>query len=757
MASVTDDMHTVAKLETSKIPAERIQAAKEMARIQAELKSVSVELAGTHAAAKAASDAFDVTRSPVKDGIIGKFNAAKEGFQESATAGERTAPSPLRRAQSTPDVGGLTQHGAYRRGIEGGRAVENIRTAAQNAADLAQRRADLSKNLDEIKRSMIEHTLPSEVLRDKLSGRADRRLTAVARQMEHPSLSGVPQQWKPMWDSITKLHEEAAYKPDLQEALKEVPNNWNTVLRIAAEQGFNPEHVRSFQPSEIRKLVFDSVSLGHRGRDVGQTIEAGTRKTRVAAQARTRSLSALAAGISEATHESHTNALAKFIDDTWAKPVVNGEIPAHGVGWDAERSFLLTGQKTAEGTTRVAGLGAPTKWIPREVKSVLDAYQRDYHHGIFNYIRTATDPWRLLVLTLSPRWYVNHIIGHVMMTVKEGVNLGDWAKAWQAFREGGPDLTRNRFMQKFGAGTNSFGDVAGAVAGGLRNEVAQSDTLVPYPRGLEGLKMAKQEGVGTALNMLSQRIARPATVVDELGRVATYFNGVRKGMTDAEALNRTYHALVDFTDMSPAERQVVRSVVPFYAFQKGMLKIVSKFPIDHPIATSVAMTLDKVNRDLSTNQFGGQVPAYYQSMVNIPGLGYTPSKAFNPFADVSTLTTPQGIANSLNPFVSIAVRNALGAPSGAAYRSVNQFGKSVPDTSPAQDLTDLLAGLPQAKVAQAATGTSISGVPQKGLGEAVSTYAGLPTYSRADIQALVDKMAKAQKTSKSKTKVSARP
>lgn len=740
MRSATDDLREIAKLEASKIPRDRVLAAREMQRLQDELKKVAVEAQANHAAAKAASEAFDVTRSPVKDSIVGHYNDVKEGFKEAQ--GERIAPTPLRRAQSTPDVGGLTEHGAYRRGVVGGRAVENMQAAADKAAELETRRAQLAKNLEDVKRTLIEHSTPSEIMRDKLAARSDRRLTAAARQLEHPALGGVPTQWKPMWDSLTKLHEEAAYKPDLQEALHEVPHTWSTVLKVAAEQGFNPEHVRSFQPSEVRKLVYDSVSLGHRGRDLGQTISAGTRKNRIAAQARTRSLDALAAGIIEATHETHTNALAKFVDDTWARPVVDGLIPAHGVAWDPERSFLLTGKKTDMGTTLVKGLGAPTKWVPREVKQVLDAYQRDYHHGVFDVIRKVTDPWRMLMLTLSPKWYVNHIVGHIIMTTKEGVSLADWVKAWQSFREGGADLTRNRFMQKFGAGADSFKSTSGAVAGGLKNEVAHLDSVVSYPRGLEGLKMAKEEGgMGDALRMVQQRIARPATLVDELGRVATYFNGVKKGMTDAEALNRTYHALVDFTDLSPAERQVVRQLVPFYAFQKGMLKIVAKFPLDHPAIAGTSLILDKVNRDLSAEEFNGELPRYYQDMFNVGGKFY-PMKAFDPFMDADTLTTPQGIAQSMNPFVGIPVRNALGAPSGASYQRTNDFGKSVDDTSPAQDLTDLFAGLPQTKLAEGVSGTSISGQQLPGAAASAANYAGARTYDPAALQALVDKLNK---------------
>lgn len=741
MSSVADDLKSIHKLEESTIPADRIRAAGEMARLREQLQQVGVELHGAHAEAKAASEAFDLTRIPknasdeyLKSNAPGITKAL--GIAHTSTPEEmRTALSPAQRMMSTPDVGGMTNHDLYRRGVIGGQQAEKIKAAAQKAVDLEQRKVALSKNLEEMRKSLDEHTLPNEQLRDKLATRADRRQGMVDRQMSNPALAQVPAHLKPVWDSIVKLHQEAENDPELASALSEVPRQWDTVLRIAREQGFDPTHVRSFQPSEIRKLVFDSVSLGHSGRDLGKTVEAGTRKIRQGAQTRTRSLSALAAGITEATHESHTNALADFIEKTWAKPVEYdkegvGTIPAHGTAWDPARQFLLSGKTNDLGDTVVKGMGAPKMWIPREVNAVLKSYQRDFSHGTFDFIRKATNPWRLAVLTLSPHWYVNHIIGHVMMATKEGVSLGDWANAWRAFREGGADLDRNPFMQKFGAGSSSFGNEAGAVAGGLRNEVGKVDTLVPYARGIKGIAQAKGEGLATAGNVISQRIARPATVVDEIGRVALYFNGVKKGMTDAEALNRTYHAFIDFTDLSPAERQVVRSVVPFYAFQKGMLKIVAKMPIDHPAVTAAMLTLSKVNQDLTDKEFGGPVPSFYSDMLDIPGLGRTPVKPLNPFADSDTLTTPQGIANSLNPLVSIAARNALGAPGTQEpqYRREDAFGKMLPDTSPAQDLGELLGNLPQAKAAG-------SGGP--------SGFVLPKSYDPAAIQALAAKLGKA--------------
>lgn len=744
MKSVGDDMKEIRKLEASKIPRDRVMAARKMQQIRDELHQVAVEQAGNDAEAKAASDIFDTTRVPkdaspeyLASGAPGITKAL--GYDEAAPEGLRTAQSPAQRAMSTPDVGGMSDHDLYRRGIVGGTAAERIKASALKARDLEERKVTLTKGLDEIKRTMVEHTLDSEVLRDKLSARSGRRLEAVAKQLEHPGNAQVPDHWKPAWDAIKKLHQEAETDPALASALVDLPETWGTVLKLAQEQGFDPTHIRSFQPSEVRKLVFDSVSLGHGGRDLGKTIASGTRKTRTAAQTRTRSLSAIGAAIAEATHEAHTNALAKNIEEIFAKPVVNDTLPAGYVGWDAERQFLLTGTKNSMGDTIVEGAGAPTKMIPREVKTVLDNQQKDYSHGSFRFISKAIDPWRLLVLTLSPRWYVNNFVGNVLLATKEGVSITDWGSAWSEFRQGGADLTRNKFIQTFGAGKDSFRDVSGSVAGGLRNELAP-ESLVPYSKGVAGLKQAKAtDGTIGAIQLVQHRLNRANEVVDEMARVAVYKSQIRRGATAEHALNRVYASMIDYNDMSPFERQVVRSVVPFYAWQKAVLKITAKFPIDNPAVAGILLQLDHINKDLAADSFGGKVPDYYSSMIKVPGIGNVNTRAFNPFADSGSLTTPQGIAGSINPFLSIVMRNAYGAPDGASYQRTDAFGHQVTDTSPAQDFTDLGASLPQLRVGQALTGKTITGQEQE-TGPAVGSFLGTRTYSDDNVQAMIDRL-----------------
>lgn len=668
-------------------------------------------------------------------------------FTEAPIVPERTARTPRARARGLPLLPEVTPSEAYRRGITGGEAIAALDASRRKVAELEARRRRLEKNLAELKRTLLEERLPSQIAAQRLRSRADRRIARIAQQLEDPSIARTPPAWQPLWGALRALHQEAENNPQLAAALEELPQTWSTVLRIAAQRGFDPTHVRSFQPSEVRQLIYEQVRLGKRGRDLGQTIEAGTRKQRRQANARTRSLSALAAAMVEATHELHTNALADFIEQTYARPIEGGVIPAGWVGWDAERSFLLTGERVEGGNVQVRGMGAPTKMIPKEVKAVLDNYQRDFSHPFFRTLRRVTDPWRLFMLTLSPRWYVNNFAGNVILASKEGVQLRDWVKAWQDFRKGGGDPRANRFLRRFGRGREGFNDVAGAVEGALFSEVGEG-TLVPPRRGVRGTLSAAREaeGLNAKLATITRPIRRANEVVDELARVAVYHANIRKGLSVEKALQRTYEAMVDYSDLTPFERQVVRAVVPFYAWQKGILKLVAKFPIDHPIAAGIGLQLAELNRELAADELGGEVPRYYEGVIDLPLLGHTNVRPLIPFFDAAQLVTPQGIAQSLNPFFEIAARNVFGAPESGfpEYQRINEFGSAVPDTSPAQDLTSLIAGLPPVRLGQSLTGTSITGAPVRPPVQAAGQFAGVPTYTDEEVRKIIQRLLKAQ-------------
>lgn len=646
-------------------------------------------------------------------------------------------------AEQMPE--GLTPHERYRLGVEGGSAAERIDQARRKIVETTRRKQKLDEDIGKIKQSMIDGTLKAEQQKARVEGRASRRIEKLAEQMDDPSSARVPAEWQPMWDAVRKLHAEAENNPMLAHALEDVPQSWERMLTIAAENGFDPTHVASFTPSQIRQLVYENVRLGQRGRQLGQTEVAGTRKARKYAQIRTKSLSGLAAGMFQATHEANTNALARFIEDTWARPIdEGGVIPEGWREWDAERSFLLTGDEIpGTGNVQVAqGPGAPTMMIPEAVAKTLRNYQQDFSHSFWNYLRRPTNVWRTFVLTLSPRWYVNNFVGNAMLTAKEGVTLNDWRKAWHQYRQGEGRADSNWLMRRFGAGTESFADpdIAGAIQGRFASETSTVEGLIPYATGREGVRQARQmSGIGEAIQLVGNRIQRANEVVDELSRVAVYNANRRKGMTHKQSIQSTYDALVDYNDLSPFEQRAVRAVVPFYSWQKGILKVAMKYAYENPAAAGILLSLDRINRQIAEDQFGGEVPEYYENVVNLPLLGNVNLRNVNPFEDSDQLLTPQGIGESIGPVADIFLRNALGAPEGGfpEFRRINKFGTLVPDTSPAQDVSEVIAGLPQLRLGQGLTGRQITDIPARLPGRATGEFVGVPRYTDEEVQELI--------------------
>jgi hypothetical protein len=203
---------------------------------------------------------------------------------------------------------------------------------------------------------------------------------------------------------------------------------------------------------------------------------------------------------------------------------------------------------------------------------------------------------------------------------------------------------------------------------------------------------------------------------------------------------RSYEALVDYGNLSSFERQVVRTMVPFYSWQKGMLRLVARFPIDHPVAAGITMMLGRLNEELARDQFGEDMPEGYLGLIPLPGGGAFNTRSLNPFQDAAALTTPQGIASSVNPYIQAIVRNALGAPEGGfvKYQRVNEFGQAVPDTSLPEDIGATFTGVPQARLV-----TGLGG-PQPT--QAAGRFFGVPAYTQADVQKILARTRRSRNT-----------
>jgi hypothetical protein len=692
-------------------------------------QTVRDRIAGTRIP-DAAHDLFDRVHNPERldastDPAINPYGR-EAGLSEAVSQGQAVAGKRMAEvARSVPGARAEQVSDAYAAGRQGQAALERTRTLE---ARLQKQQAlhDLRQTaLTKAKQALISEELPAEVRAAAAEGKAAKLGEAVAAHQEDPSLARTPPHLQPLWHAYTSLVDEAVKTGDdgLAQMLLEVGPQLSDVLRFAKDSGFDPQYIPKMQPSQVRRVVFESMKLG-RGQGLGTEVEAGARKARTYARPELmdRSIAGLVSGMLDATHEAHTNALVSYLEEVVAKPVpAGGRIPDGWVPWSDSKQWIMTGEDAGGVTVGEAGAGQHLM-IPKSVDGALRNYGKDYNHWVFNGIRKATQPWRTLVLPLRPAWYVNNVLGNVIMATASGVGLSDWAEAWRGYR-GGKLPTQGRLESTFG--------VPG-VAGGLAQDMA-TDVGSLVPDSVRGQVRANGlvRGGAKAAATTVHRLGRANEVVDNMARVAAYISGKKRGLSEADALIFAQKALVDYGDMSPFERAYVRTAVPFYAWQKGILKLAARQAWDHPAAVGIMLRLGDLNRELQKDKYGAELPGGYANMVSTP-FGNMNLSPINPFGDAAALLTPQGIASSLNPYVEAGAREALGAPQfGIAdhYRE-SDIGSAEPMPNTAGDLKDLFAFAPPFQAARSQSGAI--------------RFSGAPVYSDAEVQKIVDRTRKTQ-------------
>lgn len=631
-------------------------------------------------------------------------------------------------ASKAPTIPGATGKGMYRSGVQGGRAIERYLEVGRREAELQRRLEQVRRTQDEIKASIIEGTLPAQLRQSALRKRANLTLERTLDSVDNPSLTRVPAQWQPLWKATQDIIELMKDNPEAQAQFSELPQTFSQMLAKAEELGIDPAHVRSFEPKDVHRLTFQMMRLGKGGEKIGNEIAAGTRYARNYRGSRATSIESLVSAGLEVTHEARTNAVVDMIESRVARRLDPGEaLPESWVWWEPRKNAIRYDVDVATGQTSAPNPDGGLI-IPKTADDVLRKYSSDFNHNSFAWLGKITNPWRAMVLTLAPRWYVNNIFGNIMLATAEGVRLQDWTRAWNAMKR---DESGYRFAEVPQVTRSSF-----------VSDLDGRESVIPRDRGKAGWKQAAKEGgaLGTAKHA-QHAFTRVNEVVDEFARAAVYFRTVRKGGTPEQALNRAIEAMVDYHSLSPFEQNVVRSVIPFYAWQKGMLKMGLRLPFDHPLAASAAFWLDRFNQQVQQEEFGTQLPSAYQNVVMVPGVGPVNLRAMNPLADSDALLTPQGIMRSMNPFLKLGVKAGLNKPDfGEEKIGIGPTGMIEEQVDVGKALSAQITTLPQAQVAGQGT------YPSYGIASDVGKFFGVPRMSDEQLEKILKRTKEARRT-----------
>lgn len=352
------------------------------------------------------------------------------------------------------------------------------------------------------------------------------------------------------------------------------------------------------------------------------------------------------------------------------------------------------------------------------------------------------DQFRGLVLYHSPRWLRNNLFGNLALAAVSGAafNPRNWMVAWQQAKKSGTIRIGREFVLRqadrslLGAlGPRAMGErfagVPRSVAGGSvtaeavgpgtglagtrfakwsknMNEVTDGffRTMVYRHELQRGVRRGRLEAVKAEAAGDTGALKRYNDMVDEKF-VDRMFEKTQRGGTmtpdelrlSEDAVKAANRSMVDYANLNPVERHVIRQIIPFYTWQKGILKLAMSMPLDHPLRFAVLENISRVYGGFSQEE-REKYPEWMWGVAQVPGLGTTSLRGVNPFQDAVQLMTSDGLSNSLSPVIDIPVQflapsyQATGAIFGA--QEVSPGGRLVPQRGFEDILTEEFRRLP---------------------------------------------------------------
>lgn len=322
------------------------------------------------------------------------------------------------------------------------------------------------------------------------------------------------------------------------------------------------------------------------------------------------------------------------------------------VPWDAQAGRRLNAKDaTADG-----------QWVDAEFYANFENYFSPKKRGGaaklgIDVYDGLTSKWKSATLALSPRWHSGNIMGNAVLAM-----VGGGLTPAQIAKYG---VQARRMVQS--------GEMPAELAarGG-----AYFDELLPLlERDKQGRLSAKVAGSKIGGTKLGQRLAEPIKssyamneYVDNVNKTMIYLAKKAKGLDEATAVNLALRAAGDFANMSGFERNVVRRIIPFYAWQKHITKLAFRLPLEHPARVAWTLHLaDMGNRFTpdpgAGNPFNeGTIPVG-GGRLSVRGLGPLGSSFF-------VDPTLRGAGYQLNPVLKLGVLAATG-------RDLNTGGEAV--------------------------------------------------------------------------------
>lgn len=297
-----------------------------------------------------------------------------------------------------------------------------------------------------------------------------------------------------------------------------------------------------------------------------------------------------------------------------------------------------------------------TMLIPKRIREELssDSLKWLTDRTAYKALRRGNQMWKMWVLPFSPKWLTGNVIGNMIQaTVHAGIGPIELAKRMR-------DVVRAEGGGM--AGIRALWDQEG-VPDWAPNEIANhglsfsewrlmNDYMDEHaPRTRVGQVVARVAGASYKLNEF----------VDNMHRSAVYLSKLGDGVPREAALTATLNALGDFTRLSPIERNIVREILPFFAWLRHQTEATLRLPINSPGRAAILFKLSAMYRDPQA----GDLADVIGSKIPLGGNLFMDFGTISPLASVNESSPfldfdPRTLGQSVSPFLKFGIAALTG-------------------------------------------------------------------------------------------------
>lgn len=304
-------------------------------------------------------------------------------------------------------------------------------------------------------------------------------------------------------------------------------------------------------------------------------------------------------------------------------------------------------------------------YIPKAIGRNLQRYTKT--PSLFSAIsEPLTSAFRYQVIGLSPSVIINNFFSNaVAATAEIGPRfLTKWGQARKMLEDigslsneelKGVLLADEPYMEHLGREQWMASRSGQKFMSGVNARQAFEDSVFSRTAGTVKAKLDAVVHQTMKAQRWGDNVYRSMIYLDQLEQ------GLKKGLTQEAAENgameQVRQILVDYRSFTPVERSAMREIVPFYSYMGHAARFIARYPLNHPLRTSIAASIARAEKERL-----GALPGSFLSMLPITGIGASGAQTFlnlrpfDPFGDQGDLLSVAGWLSAMNPAIQIALR-----------------------------------------------------------------------------------------------------